>query len=57
MTIIIKDTLEAWKPFYEEELSEFDARQIQNNLLEFADCLKLWQDAKEQCEKNKEIAL
>lgn len=42
--VIVKDTLEAWQPHYQETLTENDGKEIQNNLLNFASCLQNWQD-------------
>lgn len=33
--IIIKETKEAWQPYYEEELTDNDALEIQQNLYNF----------------------
>lgn len=42
--VIVKDTLEAWNPFYEKPLVIQEGLEIQNNLLNFASCLQNWQD-------------
>ena len=51
--VIVKDTLEAWQPHYQETLTENDGNEIQNNLINFASCLQEWQNNENN---NKEIA-
>lgn len=51
--VIVKDTLEAWQPFYEKPLEIQEGLEIQNNLVSFASCLQEWQN---NANNNKEIA-
>ena len=44
--IIVKDTLEAWQPFYEQRLTENDAAEIQKNLVDFMKLLGRWNERK-----------
>lgn len=38
----LKETLESWRPYYREELTPEDAREIASNMIEFFNALAEW---------------
>lgn len=54
--VIVKDTLEAWSPFYEKPLEKQEGLEIQNNLVSFSKLLNDWHERSLSNQELEEIA-
>jgi len=48
----IKYTKETWQPYYEEELSDLDAVEITNNMVDFMNLLIKWDKEDREAEQS-----
>jgi len=50
--LFLKETIETWQPYYEQPLSNEDAREIVANLTGFFDLLDKWDRENEKIQKD-----
>ena len=48
----VKYTKKVWQPYYEKELTDFDAVEITNNMVDFMNLLIRWDKEDQEAENN-----